>query len=107
MIGSESVGWLVAFIFGIAFNWHLGVLGRQTSSKGLNGIFVVAGVGITLLIAACVPDGSAHKWLFVWQDTSIQLSNHQHAVVYLLPFFACSGLPMLLGSLWRHWQTMD
>ncbi len=106
-MGSDFWGWLTTFVFGVAFNWHIGRLGARRAAQGLNSIFVVSGVGITLLIAASVPDNTNHKLLFTWQSTPVVLSNHAHAVIYLLPFFAAAGLPMVLGSLWRHLRTLD
>lgn len=101
----ETLGLLTALLFGVAFNWHIDTLNRKNGDLGMTGIFVVAGVGITLLIAALVPDNSAPLVMF-WNGAPLVLGHNVAAVFYVLPFFAASGLPMVAGSLWRYLRTL-
>ena len=101
----ETLGLLAALLFGVAFNWHIDNFNRKNGDLGMAGIFVVAGVSITLLIAALVPDNPA-PLIMAWNGTPFVLGHNVAAVLYVLPFFAASGLPMVAGSLWRYLRTL-
>lgn len=68
-------------LFGIAYNFIVAWMERNGYDEGYTAILVVMGNGTTLLFVA----------LFDWRT----------AVIVFLAF-ACSGLPMLVGSWWRH-----
>lgn len=81
-----SISGLVAaaiglLLFGIAYNWLVAWLEGRGYDEGYTALLVVAGNGATLIIVALVD----------WR-----------AAVLALGAFACSGLPMIVGSWWRH-----
>ncbi len=78
--------WLVMVLnlaFGVAYNILVGWLEANGYDEGYTALLVVGGVGATLAITA----------LADWQ-----------ASLLLFGAFCCSGLPMTVGSWWRHVQ---
>ena len=102
----ETHGLALAFLFGCGYNW---ILSRSVNGErrgeyrddGLTAFWVIGGVLATLLIASLVRV-SLPRLVFYWHGEALALTNQQHAVIYLLKFFAASGLPMTVGALWRH-----
>jgi hypothetical protein len=99
---SETLGLLLAFAFGLAYNWLIGYFEKK-QVDGLTGLWVVGGVLGTLIIAALVQVNLPRLQL-LWLGHPMILTNPQHAAIYIFKFMAASGLPMVLGSLWRHWR---
>ena len=73
------IGLLLAF--GLLYNSLVGWLEREGYMEGYVSLSVVGGVAATLLIVA----------LLDWQASALMLGA-----------FCCSGLPMVLGSIWRY-----
>lgn len=73
------------FGFGVVFNWFTAWLHQQGYSDGYTWGLVVIGVVVTLLAS-----GFVIGWTFV---------------LVLFVLFACSGLPMALGNVWRYVQA--
>jgi hypothetical protein len=97
---SEYAGLALACGFGIVYNWAFVRWGYR---QDLTAFWVAAGVLATLAIAATVTVPAPRLQLY-WLGQPVVLSNQQHAVLYLLKFFAASGAPMTAGSLWRAWR---
>lgn len=103
---TEFQGLTLAFVCGVGYNALLDRSVRSQrrsgrSADGFTAFWVIGGVFITLLIAAFV-EVSMPRLVFYWQGVPIQLTNQQHAVIYLFKFFCASGIPMTVGALWRH-----
>lgn len=98
---SETGGLAAAALFGVGFNWAYGRWGLR---QNLTAFWVVFGVLATLAISATV-DVSLPRLQLFWMGRPVVLSNQQHAAIYELKFFAASGTPMTLGSLWRVWRS--
>ncbi len=97
---SELAGLMLAFGFGCAYAWWV----SRQQDRSLVALWVVFGVAVTLLIAACVPDAGVQRLQLWWPNGEpILLSNHAHAALYVGKFFVASGTPMVLTSLWRHY----
>lgn len=98
----ERLGWLAAFAFAVLYNQVINAIEREWPKNDLSLITVPIGVAGVLAIALVIPDGSPSFLYAYWQGTAIKLTNHEHAVLYLLPFFVAAGIPMVAGALWRH-----
>ena len=104
MIFNETSGLVLAFLFGLVFDWWTH---QPQRDSGFIALWVVFGVSVTLLISALVPDVAGSRLALYWFDgKQIVLSNHTHAVVWVLKFFIASGIPVTLGSLLRYVQTL-
>ena len=111
---TETQGLLLAFAWGVVFNWLITRWGRSQFADGFTAVWVVIGVFVTLVISATV-HVSLPRLHLTWQGAAIVLSNQQHAAIYELKFFMAAGLPMFVGSLWRYltaevsfdWTTDD
>lgn len=75
----------ILFTFGVAFNWLTSWMHRRGYSDGYTWVLVVVGVAVTIGAS-----GLVLGWTAVW-------------VLFVL--FACSGLPMAAGDIWRHVQA--
>ena len=93
---SEPVSHLVQLAFGIVYNEAI----RRGLLRDMVSIQVVFGVLGVLVIASHVSPAST-GWLLL---AGVQLSNAQHAVVFIFQQLAFAGLPMVLGSLWRWYS---
>ncbi|MCL4867827.1 MAG: hypothetical protein KJ063_02565 [Anaerolineae bacterium] len=76
---------VVAFVFGIAYNGFVAWLEKSGRDDGYTAFLVVGGVLTTLALA-------------------IPLIGLQPVLVVLL-LFGCTGLPMIIGSVYRHTET--
>lgn len=103
---SEAQALLLAFLFGIAFNWLITKWGKSGYGDGFTALWVVIGVAVTLLISATVTHGHTVRLALEWRGQSLVLSNQQHAAWYELKFFIAAGIPMFVGSLWRYLDKM-
>jgi len=75
-------------IFGVAFDRAVSEMERRPAGvAGYASLLVVAGVGITLLL--------------LWPLLGME------AALTILFGFACSGAPMVAGSMARHMRTRD
>lgn len=81
---SLLAGGLFLILFGIGYNTVVTHLERRKLSEGYTAILVAVGVIITLGIVA----------IFDWLGALIALGA-----------FACSGSPMIAGSIYRHMQA--
>lgn len=86
----------VQFVFGLAYNEVI----RRGFLRDLVSLQVVVGTLVVLVLAAHVTDVGLTR-LFV---AGVPLTNAQHAAWFVFQQLAAAGLPMVLGSLWRHWQ---
>ena len=102
---TETQGLLLAFGFGVLYNWLI-VQVEQRGTRGVTGLWVVGGVFCTLLISAMVHVDLPPLYL-LWLGQPLVLSNQQHAAFFELKFFAASGLPMVVGSLWRAMRDLQ
>jgi hypothetical protein len=100
----EWQGWLLALAFGIGWNLLLGWRLRH-GQRGLLAFWVIGGVLGTLLISALVTQ-SLGRLVVRWNGELLSLTNQQHAALYELRFFICSGLPLAFGSLRRNWTLL-
>lgn len=103
---SETQGLALAFGFGCGYNWLIGRLVQRGQVDGYAALWVVFGVFVTLCISALVHVSLPRLQVF-WLGSPLVLSNQQHAAVYELKFFIAAGVPMLAGSLWRYWRTLN
>ncbi len=71
-------------IFGVLYNWAVGWLEARGYDEGYTSFLVVVGVLVTLSGVA----------LLDW-----------HAALLTMVAFVCSGVPMIVGSWWRHVQA--
>ena len=71
-------------IFGVLYNWAVEWLECRGYDEGYTSFLVVVGVLVTLVGVA----------LLDWQ-----------AALLTVVAFVCSGVPMILGSWWRHVQA--
>lgn len=76
------------FAFGLAYDGLVGWLERQGHHRGIVSLLVVAGVLVTLGV--------------VWAALTGRTMQADHVMAYILAGFAASGLPMIVGSLWRN-----
>ena len=81
-----SMAALFLLAFGVAYNALVTWLERRGYAEGYTSLLVVGGVGVTLLAIAVV-DGQAALLVFL--------------------AFSCSGLPMVIGSWWRHVRSRE
>ena len=103
---TEPVALSIALAFGVAYDQLLVWLTRRwPQTEGLKAFWVVIGVLVTLGISAGVTHQTVHMVLY-WRGEQILLTNAQHAALFELRFFVAAGLPMVVGSLWRYWQTL-
>lgn len=98
---TETQALLLAFAWGVLFNWLIVRWAKSGWGDGFTAIWVVIGVFVTLLISATVRI-SLPRLHMVWLGTDVILSNQQHAAIYELKFFIAAGIPMFFGSLWRY-----
>lgn len=91
--GTSDVNWAaigfvctLLFLFGVGYNHLVMYLERKHYDEGYTALLVVVGVAITLIGVA----------ILFWQ-----------AAVITLLCFAASGLPMIVGSAWRHVQLRE
>ena len=103
---SEAQALLLAFLFGIAYNWLITRWVKSGYGDGFTALWVVIGVFVTLLISSFVTHGHTVKLVLEWQGQALVLSNQQHAAWYELKFFIAAGIPMFVGSLWRYLDKM-
>jgi hypothetical protein len=75
---------IALFAISVGFNWLVDVAERRGWEEGYVSFFVVLGVGYTVT-------GAAIGGLISWQDYQ-----------YLVLTFVASGLPMIVGSVWRY-----
>jgi hypothetical protein len=101
---TETQALLLAFGFGIAYNYLVAKLIKTERGNGFAGIWVVIGVFVTLIISTFARVSLPRLQLY-WFNDIITLTNQQHAAFYELKFFMAAGIPMFLGSLWRYLQT--
>lgn len=73
-------------LFGIAFNWFIGIAEQRGWTEGYLSFFVAGGSAVTI--------------------GGIWLLNHQ-AGAMALTCFVLSGLPMMIGSMARHMQKRE
>jgi Kef-type K+ transport system membrane component KefB len=81
-----DLGWILAagfglILFGIGYNSLVAELERRKLSEGYSAILVAGGVIVTLAVVA------AFDWI---------------GALLALGAFACSGMPMIVGSIARH-----
>ena len=77
--------YILLFAFGWLYNWAVAKAEREGYAEGYMGYIVAAGVAITLLPFAFIPDPVVIWWVY--------------------GAFVASGVPMILGSMWRHIQA--
>lgn len=101
---TETFWLILAVAFGLGFNaWTK----QPKRNKGFMSLWVAFGVLVALLLAALVPDSSGSRLALYWSSgEKVVLSNHAHAVIYVFKFFAATGTPMIIGSLWRNVQEL-
>lgn len=92
------------FVLCIGYNWLIGRVIQRTPHHGLTALWVVGGVLLVLGMGALIND--AKPQYFYWSGAAIPLSNGQLAAWLFLKLFACAGVPMVLGSLWRYLHTL-
>lgn len=78
--------YLGLLLFGIAFNWFINIAERHGWLEGYVAITVAIGVLITLGAVALISPAFA---------------------LITLGAFACSGTPMLIGSIYRHVRNRE
>jgi hypothetical protein len=98
---SEPQGLALAFLCGCSYNWLISRWARSRFGDGMTGIWVAIGVLMTLALSSMVRV-SLPRLHFVWLGEPLILSNQQHAALYELKFFLATGIPMLVGSVWRY-----
>lgn len=76
------------FAFGLAYDGLVGWLERQGHHRGIVSLLVVGGVLVTLGV--------------VWAALTGRTMQADLVLAYLLAGFTASGLPMIVGSLWRN-----
>ena len=101
---TESLALIIAFVFGLSYNYLIGRWIASGYADGMTGIWVAVGVFITLCISA-LPETTTARLQLYWLGNPIILTNQQHAAIYELKFFIAAGIPMLAGSIWRYLQT--
>jgi predicted tellurium resistance membrane protein TerC len=75
---------IALFALSVGFNWLVDYSERHGWEEGYVSFLVVIGVAYTVT-------GAAWGGLISWQDYQ-----------YLVLAFIASGLPMIIGSVWRH-----
>lgn len=74
-----------SLLFGIAYNWFVSWLNSSGRGEGYTSFLVVGGVLITLALA------------------SFLIGSHNALLV--LAVFACTGLPMVIGDVYRYTEA--
>lgn len=77
------------FVVSVGFNWLVDYSERRGWEEGYVSFLVVIGVAYTVT-------GAAIGGLISWQDYQ-----------YLILAFVASGLPMIVGSVWRHVKVRE
>lgn len=91
----------LAVCCGIGYNW---LVGRHNRPE-LTLLWVVLGCALTLALSTLVEHQTV-RLAIEWHGRHIVLTNSQHAAVFELKFFVVTGLPMIIGSLWRHYRRL-
>lgn len=80
-LGTLAAVYLALLLFGIVFNWTTEWAEKKGYTQGYLSLFVMVGVGVTVLSTAII--------------------SPVFALITLGAFIA-SGTPMIVGSIWRH-----